>query len=60
VPWPVLQDGRSHESKSLLQDVPLLQGALWIADLGYFALVRLAQLSKAGVYLPFAGDRTEW
>lgn len=47
---PLLQDGRSHESQSLLQDVPLVQGALWIADMGYFALVRLAHLSKAGVY----------
>jgi len=47
---PLLQDGRSHESKSLLQDLPLVKGALWIADLGYFALVRLARLSKAGVY----------
>ena len=46
---PLLQDGRSHESTSLLQQVPLVKGALWIADLGYFALVRLAQLSKAGV-----------
>jgi len=47
---PLLQDGRSHESQSLLQQLPLVKGALWIADLGYFALVRLAQLSKAGVY----------
>ncbi len=46
---PLLQDGRRHESTSLLQQ-PLVKGALWIADLGYFALVRLAQLSQAGVY----------
>ena len=50
MPRPVLQDGRSHESKSLLQELPLVKGALWIADLGDFALVRLAQASKAGVY----------
>jgi hypothetical protein len=47
---PLLQDGRSHESQSLLQQIPLRRGALWMADLGYFALVRLAHLSKAGVY----------
>lgn len=47
---PLLQDGRSQESRSLLQQVPLVKGALWIADLGYFALVRLAHLSKIGVY----------
>ena len=33
-----------------MQHLPLVKGTLWIADLGYFALVRLAQLSKAGVY----------
>ena len=59
---PLLQDGRSHESKSLLQGVPLLKGALWIADLGYFALVRLAQLSKAGVYflMPLKDGVVTW
>lgn len=59
---PFLQDGRSHESKSLLQDWPLLKGALWIADLGYFALVRLAQLSKAGVYflMPLKDGVVTW
>jgi Transposase DDE domain len=59
---PLLQDGRSHESKSLLQAVPLGQGALWIADLGYFALVRLAQLSKAGVYflMPLKDGVVTW
>ncbi len=47
---PMLQDGRAHESKSLVQSIPLAKGALWIADMGYFALVRLAQVSQAGVY----------
>ena len=50
MPRPLLQDGRAHESKSLLQRLPLAKGALWIADMGYFALVRLAALSTAGVY----------
>jgi hypothetical protein len=47
---PMLQDGRSHESRSLVQNLPLAKGALWIADMGYFALVRLAQMSQAGMY----------
>ena len=34
---PLLQAGRSHQSQSLLQELPLVKGALWIADLGYFA-----------------------
>lgn len=59
---PLLQDGRSHESQSLLQEVPLEKGALWIADLGYFAFVRLVQLSKAGVYflMPLKDGVVTW
>ena len=47
---PLLQEGRAHESQSLLQRIPLAKGVLWIADMGYFALVRLAQVSQAGAY----------
>ena len=36
---PLLQDGRSHESRSFLQEQPIVKGALWMADLGYFARV---------------------
>ena len=59
---PLLQDGRSPESQSLLQHRPLGKGSLWIADLGYFALVRLAQLSKAGVYflMPLKDGVVTW
>jgi Transposase DDE domain len=59
---PLLQDGRSHESKSLLQQIPLVKGALWIADMGYFALVRLAHLSQAGVYflMPLKDGVVTW
>jgi len=59
---PLLQDGRRHESTSLLQQLPVVKGALWIADLGYFALVRLAQLSKAGVYflMPLKDGVVTW
>jgi hypothetical protein len=40
----------------------LVKGALWIADLGYFALVRLAQLSQAGVYflMPLKDGVVTW
>src|SRR5437764_2810860 len=59
---PLLQDGRRHESTSLLQQLPVVKGALWIADLGYFALVRLTQLSKAGVYflMPLKDGVVTW
>jgi hypothetical protein len=58
VQGPMLQEGRSHESRSLLQSLPLVKGALWIADMGYFALVRLAQMSQAGMY--FLMPRKRW
>ena len=59
---PMLQDGRQHESKSLLQSYSLGKGALWIADLGYFALVRLAQVSQAGAYflMPLKDGVVTW
>ena len=54
--------GAAKTSKSLLQELPLVKGALWIADLGYFALVRLAQLSQAGVYflMPLKDGVVTW
>ena len=59
---PMLQDERQHESKSLLQSHSLGKGALWIADLGSFALVRLAQMSQAGVYfvMPLKDGVVTW
>lgn len=59
---PMLQDGRAHESQSLLQSVPLAKGVLWIADMGYFALVRLAQVSQAGAYflMPLKDGVVTW
>jgi hypothetical protein len=59
---PYLQAGRSHETSSLLQQKPLPKGALWIADLGYFALVRLADLSRRGVgfLMPLKDGVTTW
>ena len=59
---PVLQEGRAHESKSLLQCIPWVSGVLWIADMGYFALVRLAQVSRAGAYflMPLKDGVVTW
>src|SRR5438270_5903740 len=59
---PLLQDGRRHESTSLLQHLPLGKGALWIADMGYFALIRLVQMSQAGAYflMPLKDGVVTW
>lgn len=59
---PHLQDGRQHESQSLLQDQPMAKGSLWIADAGYFALVKLLTLSKAGIYflMPYKDSVVLW
>jgi len=35
---PFLQDGRSHDRKSVLQQVPVVAHSLRIADLGYYSL----------------------
>lgn len=47
---PYLQDGRQHELRSVLHEQEMPAGSLWIADLGYWTLLWLGQLSKAGVY----------
>lgn len=59
---PLLQEGRAHESTSLLQSIPWGKGVLWIADRGYFALVRLAQVSQAGAYflMPLKDGVVTW
>ena len=59
---PLLQNGRAHESRSLLQRIPWGKGVLWIADMGYFALVRLAQVSQAGAYflMPLKDGVVTW
>lgn len=59
---PLLQAGRAHESKSPLQSIPWVKGVLWIADMGYFALVRLAQVSQAGAYflMPLKDGVVTW
>jgi Transposase DDE domain len=59
---PMLQEGRAHESTSLLQSIPWVKGVLWSADRGYFALVRLAQVSQAGAYflMPLKDGVVTW
>ncbi len=47
---PYVQDGRTHETQSPLREQQMPRGSLWIGDLGYFALIWLAQLVKQGVY----------
>lgn len=47
---PYLQEGRSQELKSVLRQQSMAQGALWLADLGYWSLRFLSQLSRQGVY----------
>ena len=45
-----LQAGRSHDSTTPLQTVPLPEGALRLTDLGYFDLDVLATLGTTGVF----------
>lgn len=47
---PYVQAGRAHESRSPLRERQMAPGSLWIADLGYFALQWLGQLSRQGVF----------
>lgn len=47
---PHLQAGRHHELSSVLRQERMEAGSLWVADLGYFALVVLGQLAKEGVF----------
>lgn len=47
---PHLQAGRQHELHSVLRQDRLPAESLWIGDLGYFALVWLAELARQGVY----------
>jgi hypothetical protein len=47
---PLLQDGRAQDQTSPLKDSALPEGALHLADLGFFSLDRLAAEGKAKVY----------
>jgi Transposase DDE domain len=45
---PLLQDGRVHDLRAPAQTLALPPGALRLADLGYFSLQSLQQLSQQG------------
>ena len=47
---PYVQEGRRHELKSLLHAQQMPVGSLWIADLGYWTLKWLQQISRQGVF----------
>jgi hypothetical protein len=47
---PYLQPGKQHDRSSCLQEKQLPQGALHIADLGYFSLKRLKSMKEQGVF----------
>ena len=47
---PLLQNGRSQDQSSPHQEIQLPQGALHLADLGYFSLDRLERDNQNGVY----------
>lgn len=47
---PHLSHGRTHDLGSVLRQERMEAGSLWIADLGYFALVVMVQLVKGGVF----------
>lgn len=55
---PLLFDGRTHESTTAIQSAPLPAGALRLADLGFFDLDVLAQLSTADGYWLSRAHRT--
>lgn len=47
---PLLVEGKAQDRNSALQNGVLPPGAMRIADLGYFSIQRLAELSNAGAY----------
>lgn len=47
---PALQDGRASDQTTPLWEAPLVAGALYLADLGYFRLRRFAELEAADAY----------
>lgn len=47
---PALQDGRAADQRTPLWETPILAGALYLADLGYFRLRRFAEIDAADAY----------
>lgn len=61
---PALQNGRACDAISPLRELPIVAGALYLADLGYWSLARFAALDQAGAfwlsrYLPYTTLFTE-
>ena len=50
---PFLQDGRSHDRKSVLQQMSVAENSLRIADLGYWSLGTLEEHARQGGYWLF-------
>lgn len=66
---PALQDGRAADQRSPLHDAPIVAGALYLADLGYWSLARFARIAAdAGFWLSryqpqtalFTADGQRW
>jgi hypothetical protein len=66
---PALQDGRAADQRSPLHDELLVAKALYLADLGYWSLLRFARIAAAGAfwlsrYQPqtvlFTADGSRW
>jgi len=47
---PYLEDGRVNENRSRIMGEPVTEGALFIADLGYWKLARMQAWSASGSY----------
>lgn len=47
---PFLQTGRTHDRRSPLQQMPVVSGSLRMADLGYWSLAVLQQITDHGGY----------
>lgn len=57
---PHLQEGKSHELSSLLQAHPVAEGALWIADLGYWSLKWLRSVVRGRAYFLMRYKEAIW
>ena len=57
---PFLQAAKGHDRASVIQNMPITQGAIRLADLGYFSLDCLNQINNdGGFYLPAFQGITE-
>lgn len=47
---PLLQDGRSHETRNAVHALSLPVGGVWVADAGYYSLRYLRQVQEQGSF----------